>query len=443
MVIFATTAFAMLGACATTGAGDRLAGRLPSVDHHLHLMGPTMRAVADGDPLLPAVETPSELTRLLEERARCFKDAAALAELYTEDSISSAETRRGWMNGREAVAASLSRPFGRPYRLVPASVQRHGDTAQISGYYVRGEAPSLQNIGYFHIVARKEASGKWRIASEIQRFPVPEANAGTTAAEVVAALDASGVSRAVVLSTAFWGDGPILPVNNPYPRVMAENDWAALQAAQFPDRLIAFCSFNPIADHALTELERCASNRVFRGLKFSFAMSGVDLKKPAHVSRLREVFAAANARRLAIVAHTRGGDDYTNQHVEIFLSQVMPAAPDITVQIAHLWGGEGYSESALGAFAEAVAARQPGTSNLYFDVSEVWADISNTASSATQETLAKRIRQIGLSRLLFGSDGRTPPDQAWRLFRARVPLTDREFRSIAGNVAPYARSSQR
>jgi predicted TIM-barrel fold metal-dependent hydrolase len=220
---------------------------------------------------------------------------------------------------------------------------------------------------------------------------------------------------------------------------MAENDWTAQQAGQYPERLIAFCSFNPIADHALAELERCAANPVFRGLKFSFAMSGVDLKKPAHVLRLRQVFAAANARRLAIVAHTRGGDDYTDQHVEIFLSQVMTAAPDITVQVAHLWGGEGYSESALRAFAEAVAARRSGTSNLYFDVSEVWAEIADTASSATQETLAQRIRQIGLKRILFGSDGRTPPDQAWRSFRARVPLEDREFRAIAANVAPYVR----
>jgi predicted TIM-barrel fold metal-dependent hydrolase len=432
-------ALALLGACVSSPEAGMSAERLPSVDHHLHLMGPTMRAVADGDPLLPAVETPAELRRLLDERSRRYNDAAALAELYTEDSISSAQTRRGWLQGRQAVAASLSRPSGRPYRLVPVYVQQQGGTAQISGYYVRGEEPSLQNIGYFHIVARREASGRWRIASEIQRFPVPDANPGTTAAEVVAALDASGVSRAVVLSTAFWGDGPILPVENPYPLVMAENDWTALEAGRYPDRLIAFCSFNPVADHALAELERCAANRVFRGLKFSFAMSGVDLKNPAHVARLRRVFAAANARRLAIVAHTRGGNDYTNEHVEIFIGQVMTSARDIPVQIAHLWGGEGYSESALRAFAEAVAARRPGTRNLYFDVAEVWAEISGTASSATQETLARRIRQIGLDRILFGSDGRTPPDQAWRLFRARVPLDDREFGIIARNVAPYVR----
>ena len=432
-------ALALLGGCATTEAPRSAAAKFPSVDHHLHLMGPTMRAVADGDPLLPAVEAPAELMQLLGERARRWNDAAALAELYAKDGIVLTDTRRGWLSGREAVAAYQSERFGRPFRLVPTHVQHHGDAAQISGYYLRGEGDSLQNIGYFHIGAHKQADGAWRIASEIQRFPVPAANKGTTADEVVASLDASGVRRAVVLSTAFWGDGPILPVENPYPKVMAENDWTAREAARYPDRLIAFCSFNPVADHALRELERCANNPTFRGVKFSFAMSGVDLRNPEQLARLRRVFASANARKLAIVAHTRGGDDYSADHVNLFINQVLTAAPDIPVQIAHLWGGEGYSEPALAAFAEAVAARRPGTRNLYFDVSEVWVDIAQTGSSDTQAMLASRIRQIGLERILFGSDGKIPPDQAWRAFKARVPLEDHEFRAIARNIAPYVR----
>lgn len=431
-------ALMFIGGCATVPAADEAAMPLPAVDHHLHLMGPAMTAIADGEPLLPEIELPAELTRLLHERASRWNDASALEQIYAEDSVILADTRRGWVRGRRAVAAAMSERFGRPFRLMPTHLQRADGAAEISGYYVRGEDP-LQYIGYFHISARREPGGAWLIASEIQRFPVPPANAGTTADEVVARLDGAGLRRAVVLSTAFWADGPILPVQNPYPRVMAENDWTAREAARFPDRLIAFCSFSPVADHALAELERCAANPVFRGLKFSFAMSGVDLKNPDHVARVRRVFAAANARRLAIVAHTRGGDDYTDEHVETFIGQVMTAAPDITVQIAHLWGGEGYSESALRAFAEAVAAGRPGTHNLYFDVSEVWVDIAGTASSETQSVLAQRIRQIGLDRILFGSDGKIPPEQAWRRFRAHVPLNDSEFRAIARNVAPYAR----
>ena len=54
--------------------------------------------------------------------------------------------------------------------------------------------------------------------------------------------------------------------------------------------------------------------------------------------------------------------------------------------------------------------------------------------------LATRMRQIGVQRILFGSDGATggnaPPREAWAAFR-KLPLTEAEFRTIAVNVPPY------
>ena len=46
------------------------------------------------------------------------------------------------------------------------------------------------------------------------------------------------------------------------------------------------------------------------------------------------------------------------------------------------------------------------------------------------------MRRIGFDRLLYASDG--PPLESWLAFR-KLPLTEEEFRSIAGNVAPYLR----
>ena len=58
------------------------------------------------------------------------------------------------------------------------------------------------------------------------------------------------------------------------------------------------------------------------------------------------------------------------------------------------------------------------------------------------ERMAKRIRRVGVERILFGSDaatvGNLPPREAWVAFR-QLPLTDEEFRTIAANVAPYLR----
>jgi hypothetical protein len=48
------------------------------------------------------------------------------------------------------------------------------------------------------------------------------------------------------------------------------------------------------------------------------------------------------------------------------------------------------------------------------------------------------IRQVGLKRVLYGSDLGPPyARQEWLTFRTTVPLTDDEMRTIATNVAPY------
>jgi hypothetical protein len=57
-----------------------------------------------------------------------------------------------------------------------------------------------------------------------------------------------------------------------------------------------------------------------------------------------------------------------------------------------------------------------------------------------------RIRQIGLDRILYGSDaafGNHPdPGGSWAAFRKGVPLSAAEFGKIARNVAPYLREPQ-
>ena len=62
------------------------------------------------------------------------------------------------------------------------------------------------------------------------------------------------------------------------------------------------------------------------------------------------------------------------------------------------------------------------------------------AVPAEAALLATRMRQIGVQRILFGSDGATggnaPPREAWAAFRT-LPLTEGEFRTIAMNVPPY------
>jgi hypothetical protein len=71
-------------------------------------------------------------------------------------------------------------------------------------------------------------------------------------------------------------------------------------------------------------------------------------------------------------------------------------------------------------------------------------NVTEDASAATLELVTRRMRQIGVGRILYGSDlsvGTTnpPPAAAWATMRRRLPLTDEELRTIANNVPPYLR----
>jgi predicted TIM-barrel fold metal-dependent hydrolase len=68
---------------------------------------------------------------------------------------------------------------------------------------------------------------------------------------LIAQLDAAGIEWAVVLSVAYSFSNPNKQsVQNEYARIMAETDWTSAQTAKYPDRLLGFCSVNPIRSYA-------------------------------------------------------------------------------------------------------------------------------------------------------------------------------------------------
>jgi uncharacterized protein len=265
--------------------------------------------------------------------------------------------------------------------------------------------------------------------------------------DLIPLLDSAGIRRAVVLSVAYMYGSPSRTVEDEFAKVRAENDWAAAQAARYPDRLIAFCGFNPLKDYALEELARCAGDRRFgRGIKLHFGNSDVQLDQPAHLERLRQVFRMANEQGMAIVVHLRASISrkrpYGAAQARIFLEQLLPLAADVPVQVAHLAGtGPGYddppADSAMAVLAEAVARGNRSTRRLFFDVTSV---VDTGISPANAALVARRIRQVGIERVLFGSDAAVGenlrPRESWAVFR-RLALTDDEIARIADNLAPY------
>ena len=436
-----------VSACAQSAAdgpppASPASGAAPAVDHHQHLWSENATAFTTTPPL-PEVTLPPPLAELLKVRTAGRADPAALADIYTADAVVLDPGGAIFLKGRDAAAQAAA---GRTVlRAVPVAFGIEGGSGWIAGSFAEGEGAATRHVADFLLALRREADGHWRIAAEsTPSQPARVSPRTVTADQLIAQLDAAGVRRAVVLSSGYFFGSAFLPVaTDEEARVRAENDWVAAQAARFPDRLIAFCGVNPLKPYAAAEVARCAAAPNLHGLKLHFANSGVDLLNAEHVAAVRRVFRAANESRLPIMAHVWvPGRAYGAQHSRVFLEQLLPETPDVVVQIAHLAGtGPGYFDStdaALGVFAEAIAAGDRRTSNLYFDVA------SNVVPGQTAENrarIAARLRSLGIHRVLFGSDSgennQTPAD-AWRPFR-ELQLTDAELDAVAGNTAPYLR----
>jgi predicted TIM-barrel fold metal-dependent hydrolase len=74
----------------------------------------------------------------------------------------------------------------------------------------------------------------------------------------------------------------------------------------------------------------------------------------------------------------------------------------------------------------------------------VWFDVASVVQADLPDDrlrqIAARIRQIGVERVLYGSDAAASPDAypqaGWAAFR-RLPLSEAEFRLVADNITPY------
>ena len=281
----------------------------------------------------------------------------------------------------------------------------------------------------------------------VEKF-LPPGSKTITAQDVIGLLDKAGIRRAVLLANGYSFGRPGSEPPDEYAKVKGDNDWAAAQAAMFPKRLIAFCGFNPLKEYALDELARCAKNpNLRRGIKLHFGSSDVQTAIPEHFEKLKKVFQAANSQRMAIVVHMRASISkkrpYGPEQARAFM-ELLSFAPDIPVQIAHLASsGPGYDDppahSVIEVLADAVAKKDPRTRKLWFDVAS---NAHPTNSAEVSELLVKLIRQIGVKRIVYGSDAalgnNLPPRESWEAFR-QLKLSTKEIKTIAGNVAPYFR----
>ena len=182
-----------------------------------------------------------------------------------------------------------------------------------------------------------------------------------------------------------------------------------------------------------------------KGVKLHLGNSGITLRDSTQAARVADVFSLAERLRAPVLIHmrARGGLNYGAEDARLFLDKIVPAAPSIEIVVAHFGGsGPGYpaqADEVMAVFGAAAERKGPRMRNLYFDVATIVTSETTTEEAAL---VARRVRQVGAARVLYGSD-LSPPGgsirSGWEIFRQRVPLTDAEFRTIAGNVTRFAR----
>ena len=264
-------------------------------------------------------------------------------------------------------------------------------------------------------------------------------------AALVKELDAAGIERAVVLSVGYSFADERKELDDPDRLTREENDWTSAEVTKNAPRLIGFCSANPLRPAALDELERCLSLPSMTGIKVHLGNAGITLRDPAHLARMQQLFALAQRRGAPVLVHmrARGGTNYGAEDAHLFLDKIVAQAPGIEIVVAHLGAsGPGYSsqhDEVMAVFATAVERRDPRMNNVYFDVSS---NVTGDITPADATLVAQRIRQVGLERVLYGSDLSAPGGsigKAWELFRTKLPLTEEEVQRIANNRTRFAK----
>ncbi|UIJ46360.1 amidohydrolase [Sphingomonas cannabina] len=266
----------------------------------------------------------------------------------------------------------------------------------------------------------------------------PEFTSPLTVTDLLRAMDAAGIRRARVMSTAYLAESPMMvpPVPDHAEIVRKANDFTVALARAHPDRLEAYIGVNPLTATALPEIERWRGDRHVAGIKLHLANSRFDYHRPDQVRMLTETLRAAAAAHLRIMIHMRNrATGYGAEEARIFVDQVLPAARGTTVQIAHAagWGGiDAATLDALGVFAGACEQDRTLCADLYFDLAAIK---PAEASGQDKAALVALIRRIGPGHFLPASDWPFARDLgAYYAALATLPLSEIEWRTIAHNV---------
>lgn len=261
------------------------------------------------------------------------------------------------------------------------------------------------------------------------------------AADALAVLDEAHVGRGVLLSMAYlFGSKYLAGQHYDVARMTrAENEYAAAQLAGGQGRLVGFFSVDPLSASAPEEVRYWLADGRLKGLKLHLTSAGLNFNDPKEVQQLGAIVGLAGDSHLPLLIHVRSAPDFGAGQTEIFIRDVLPAARQSVVQIAHAggWGGtDAVMLEDLGVYAAHLGRKDPATRHVLFDLSGV---VTSSTTPGQAAALVELMRRIGLKRFVMGSDyDFVTPQATDALMREKLPLSAAEWRTLANNCAPWA-----
>ncbi len=231
-----------------------------------------------------------------------------------------------------------------------------------------------------------------------------------TAEQLIVALDAAGIERAVVTGYAF-ADQELCK---------ASNDYIIEAVRQYPERLIGLGAVQPLAgDKAVYEAERCFEAGL-QGLgELTADGQHFDITNPAILAPLVELLLKYDKPIMLHssepVGHLYGGKGQTTPEKILKLAQNFPA---LKIIAAH-WGG-----GLL--FYELMPEVRASLANVYYDTAA-------TTYLYRFEVFRAAIAACGYQKILFASDYPVlGPARLLERIRAEANLSENEYQAIIG-----------
>ena len=258
-------------------------------------------------------------------------------------------------------------------------------------------------------------------------------------------IEINEAEKMIAISMAYLYDSPWIAFNDAtVQNIRLENNYLSEQIKKYPNRVVGFFGIAPLRGDAIEEIKRCRDTLGLHGIKLHFNANQIDLNNHAHREKIESIFAFAANKKIPLLVHLQNAElDSGGEKANIFIDSLLSPMESLTVIIAHMGTSGGFTfktEEILMEFAEAIKEKpQLAKHSIYFDCSAVvmerersiW---SGFGSSNRKKRLTDLIRQLGLERILFGTDYPLINSGSYKeLFFENTLLEEDEIEIILGN----------